>query len=114
MSKVTQLADGQGHYSFGNVPVGDFRVSAENQALAASANGTISSDGVTVTQNLTLGASGTVTGRLVRADGITPMPNTDLLFTFASQSALPGRANVRTAGDGTFQCHPHPGWYIQG
>jgi hypothetical protein len=74
----------------------------ENQALGASANGTIPSDGAPVAQDLTLSASGSVTGKVVRANGSTPAGGIDVLFFFTSQSTLPGRALVRTDSNGNF------------
>ena len=99
----TRSADGTGNYSFANVPVGEFRITAESQALGASANGAIAGNGDTQTINLTLSQSGNVIGRLVRADGVTVKSGVDVLLTFQSQSGLPGRAVSRTDSQGAFR-----------
>ena len=99
----TRSADGNGNYSFANVPVGPFHVTAQAQALGATGNGEIGSDGDTKTINLTLSQSGTVLGRLVRADGATPKSGVDVLLSFNSQSQLPGRSVVRTGAQGEFR-----------
>jgi hypothetical protein len=104
----TTLADGSGLFEFNNVAVGPYRLRATFQALGASFNGEILADGESNIVNLTLGASGAVLGRLVRADGITPAPGIDVLLTYPSQSGLPGRANVRTDSDGLFQVDSVP------
>jgi hypothetical protein len=97
------LADGSGGYAFGNVAVGPYRLAAESLALGASFNGSILSNGQSDTVNLILSASGTVQGRLVRADGTNAAPGIDVLLTFKSQSGLPGRAVSRSEANGGFR-----------
>jgi hypothetical protein len=64
--------------------------------------GTIDADGEADTVNLTLGDSGTVRGRLLRADG-TPLPGIEAGVFFESQSGALGVATDVTADpDGTF------------
>ncbi|PYM11964.1 MAG: hypothetical protein DME18_12580, partial [Verrucomicrobia bacterium] len=104
----TLLADGAGHYSFDNIPVGNYRVAAESQALGASYNGQITHDAQTDSADLVLSASGAVQGRIVRADGLTPVEGIDVLLTFNSVSGLPGRAVSRTDTDGLFQVENIP------
>lgn len=51
---------------------------------------------------LQLGDSGSIIGRLVRADGFTPVGEVDVAIDYASQSANPGRMLFRTGLDGMF------------
>jgi hypothetical protein len=99
---MSTLAGAQGEYRFDNVAIGPYRVSAAAEALGAGANGELATDGETDGVDLTLGASGAVMGRLVRADGSTAVAGVDVLLAFSSQSALPGRAFGRSGGDGAF------------
>ena len=101
-------ADGNGNFSFTNIPIGEVRLAAIAQALGASESATLANDGQTVTRNLRLGASGTVIGRIVRANGTTPAAGSTVLLTFLSQSGLPGRLNVLTGASGTFSLAPVP------
>jgi hypothetical protein len=96
------LTDAQGAFSFEDVPVGDYRLRAQFQALGASANGKIGADADADQLDLTLGASGRVAGRLLRADTVTAVSEVDVVILFDSQSGLPGRAVDRTAANGTF------------
>jgi hypothetical protein len=98
----TAIADEDGAFAFGNVPVGAFRLVARDGALAASESGEIASDGETVAVDLVLGASGAITGRLLRADGETPAANVDVSLAFEAPSGALGRAVSRTASDGAF------------
>jgi hypothetical protein len=99
---ATALTDAQGNFRFENIPIGTYRLTAQFQALGASANGSISADGELDLVDLTLGSSGSVHGRLVRADGETPVNGADVVLTFASQTSVPGRANARTGEEGEF------------
>lgn len=101
--EVDKLADAEGYFSFDNIAIGPYRLTATAQALGASFSGLISSNGQRDQVDLTLGASGVVTGRLVRTDGATGVTNVDVLLTFNSQSGLPGRATVRSGANGGFQ-----------
>ncbi|HKS37006.1 MAG TPA: Ig-like domain-containing protein, partial [Verrucomicrobiae bacterium] len=96
------LADATGRFDFTNVAIGPYRLTAQAAALGVSFNGSIVTNGELDEVTLTVGASGIVRGRLVRADSSTPMPGVDVLLTFASQSGLPGRAVVRTDAVGLF------------
>jgi hypothetical protein len=102
------IADENGQFAFSNVPVGEVRLRAISQSLGATAETTVTSDGQAVVQNLVLTASGTVAGRVLRADGTTPAAGTDVLVTFASQSGLPGRLNTVTGSNGRFSVSPVP------
>jgi concanavalin A-like lectin/glucanase superfamily protein/Big-like domain-containing protein/thrombospondin type 3 repeat protein len=96
------LTDVNGRFNFTNVAIGPYRLTAQTAALGVGFNGSITTNGEMDEVTLTVGASGTVQGRLVRADGAAPMPGVDVLLTFASQSGLPGRAVVRTDAAGLF------------
>jgi hypothetical protein len=97
------ITDSAGGYEFDGVPLGGFRILAEDEALASSANGIISTNAQIEIVNLQLSASGTVIGRLTRQDGTTPVGQAEVLLTFQSVSSLPGRAVERTDSDGRFQ-----------
>ena len=100
---VSGLSDAQGRFSFSDVPVGRYRLTAASQSLAASTNGTISLAGQTNNLAMQLGASGTVLGRLVRADRVTPVGDQDVVLTYASQSANPGIAFLHVGAAGRFE-----------
>ena len=100
---VGALTDAQGRFAFSDVPIGDFLITAASQSLGASENGTITAAGETNVVSLQLGASGSLMGRLVRADGVTPVGGVDLAIDYMSQSMNAGRAVFRTAADGRFR-----------
>ncbi|MBN8246992.1 MAG: carboxypeptidase regulatory-like domain-containing protein, partial [Verrucomicrobia bacterium] len=99
---VTAVSAADGRFAFLDVPVADYRLTASSVSLAASVSGTISVGGERDEVTLRLGSSGSVVGRLVRADGVTPVGGIDVLIVYASQSANPGRAFIRTGADGRF------------
>jgi len=74
---TSTTTDANGDYSLSNIFVGPFNVTASSSTLqlGGKASSIIASDQQTITQNITLGASGTVTGTIFHADGITPDPN---------------------------------------
>lgn len=98
----TALTDASGRFNFADIATGDYLVTAASLSLAASINGTISSNAEVDEITLRLGDSGSVLGRVVRADGVTPAGGVDVVIEYASQSANPGRAFFRTATDGLF------------
>ncbi len=100
---ITAISDGQGRFSFSDVPVGNYRITAENLALAASLNGALAGPNQTNTVSLRLAGSGTVTGTIVRQDGVTPVGSQDVVITFASETANQGVAVYFTANDGHFE-----------
>ncbi len=97
------LTDKSGRYRFGNIPVGSYRVLAEEQALAASSNGSITTNAEVDVVELQLASSGSVAGRLMRADGLQAVSGAEILLTFASGSTLPGRAVERSDFNGRFR-----------
>ncbi len=98
----TALSDTQGRFSFSDVPLGPILLTAVSQALAASTNSTLAKAGQTNQLVLHLGASGTVVGELVRADGVTPVSGEEVLLQFNSQSSNPGRDSFLTGANGQF------------
>jgi hypothetical protein len=70
----TTTTDSGGNYVLSNIFVGPFNVAAGSSALGlgGQASGSITSDQQSVTENITLSASGTVTGTIFHADGVTP------------------------------------------
>jgi hypothetical protein len=65
--------DASGNYSFANVFVGGFSVNASSAItrLGGQVSGTITSDGQTVTANITLVATGSITGTIFHFGGTT-------------------------------------------
>ncbi|MFN8491312.1 MAG: carboxypeptidase regulatory-like domain-containing protein [Caldilineaceae bacterium] len=65
------LTDGNGHFAFSGVPVGDVNLTANQPStgLAGSAAGKISAPDATLNLTLTLAEAGTVRGRVLRTDG---------------------------------------------
>lgn len=68
--------DGSGHYSFSNVFVGNFTVTANSAItrLGGQVSGSLTSDGQTVTIDVVLTATGSLTGNIFHFDGTTPVP----------------------------------------
>lgn len=88
--------DSSGNYSLPNIFIGPFKVTASSSALqqGGEANGTIISDQQTVTANITLVASGTVTGTIYHADLVTPDPY--------AQVTLSNGATTQADGNGLY------------
>ncbi|MEC9070724.1 MAG: carboxypeptidase-like regulatory domain-containing protein, partial [Myxococcota bacterium] len=99
----TALTDIDGNYGFDNVPVGPFQVSAQSGALGTSDSGEVTEDGEIVTVDMMLEESGTVVGRLVRADGITPVSAHTVVLTYSTPSGALASSPVLTDDDGNFE-----------
>jgi hypothetical protein len=99
---VTALTDVQGRFAFDDVPLGPFLVTAVSQSLAAAENGTLAAAGQTNVVALRLGASGSLLGVVVRADGVTPVPGVEIAIAYTSQSLNAGRAAYLTDANGAF------------
>lgn len=99
---LTALSDSGGRFQIDDVPPGPFLVTAATLSLAAAANGVIEQAGQTNHVTLRLAESGSIVGRLVRANGSTPAAGQDVLITFRSQTSNAGRAVFRTLADGSF------------
>ncbi|MEX0326383.1 MAG: Ig-like domain-containing protein, partial [Puniceicoccaceae bacterium] len=102
------ISDASGQFSFSNLPVGSVNLRAVSQSLGANADASITFPGEVVNQDLILSSSGTVSGRILRADTTTPAEGTDILITFQSQSGLPGRLTARADANGLFSLEPVP------
>ncbi|MEX0330624.1 MAG: tandem-95 repeat protein [Puniceicoccaceae bacterium] len=102
------IADASGQFSFNDLPVGTINLRAVSQSLGANTDAAITFPGEIVTQDLILSASGTVSGRILRADATTPAEGTEVLITFQSQSGLPGRLTARADVNGLFNLEPVP------
>lgn len=99
----TALTDTNGHFAFSDVPIGAYLLTAANQSLGISQNGTINTANQTNVVTLQLGNSGTIIGIIVRADGVTPVGGVDVEIDYQSQSANAGRAVFFTGPDGNFE-----------
>lgn len=99
---ASTIANGNGEFTLGNAPMGAYRIVAEHGSLSASTNGLVTNAFQTNTISLTLGASGGVIGRLVRADGHTIVPTNNVVLLFGSQSSADGNAVEVTGMDGRF------------
>jgi hypothetical protein len=102
----TVIADGEGRFNFNNVPVGPLKLAAFFQTQGAQAAVELASPGQNLAQNLILSASGTVEGRIVRADGVTPAAGADVVVGFTSASSAIGGIVARTDADGRFSFNP--------
>jgi hypothetical protein len=98
----TKFTSASGQFTFTNVAVGSYTLSAKAAALGASVSGSILTNGEADVLNVVLGASGSVSGRVVRADGTNAVPGADVILKFETQSGLPGIAAARTGSDGVF------------
>jgi hypothetical protein len=72
--QATTSADSNGNYLMGGVPQGVVVATASlsNGFLTGTASTSVSGDGNTFTLNVALRSSGSVTGQVVQADGVTP------------------------------------------
>ncbi|NIP97880.1 MAG: hypothetical protein GWO24_32410, partial [Akkermansiaceae bacterium] len=85
------------------VAVGPYQLTTTSLALAASTSGSITGDGQADSVDLLLGDNGSVRGRLLRADGSTPVAGLEVGVFFDSQSGLLGVKTDVTAADGSFE-----------
>jgi hypothetical protein len=101
--ELVRQTDSQGRFSAGNIAVGRFSVSAQDGALSARADGVIAAGGATNDVVLALFPSGSVTGRVLRSDGTTPVANADVALLFRRLGESNGRASRTTGDDGSFR-----------
>ena len=94
--------DADGGFSFEDVPVGSFRVTAIVPPLAGGASGVIASSGDEVPVDIELGDTGTVGGVVLSAAGAL-VAGAEVLVTFKPQSPTEGLWRAVTDGDGRFQ-----------
>src|SRR5262249_24064333 len=96
----TVLTDGAGRFSLSNIAVGPYQLTVRLGALGVRAAGNLQADGETQSLSLTLAPSGSVIGRLLRADGTTPVGGEGITLEFPATS-LPAFV-TRTSADGRF------------
>lgn len=101
--ELVRQSDADGRFSVGNIAVGRFTVSAQDGALSARADGTIPAGGGTNNVVLALFPSGTVIGRVVRANGTTPVVDADIGLLFRQLGESNGRASRTAELGGTFR-----------
>jgi hypothetical protein len=98
------FTNGSGVVTFQSVPVGAFFATGESAALGGVSNGVLAARNVTASTTVRLGASGTVAGRVLLPDGITPAAQAIVTLSFAPQSTLQtGVLQVTTPLTGAFE-----------
>src|SRR5690606_37943309 len=91
-TRVSIPSGPDGRYSFGDVALGDVRVWATHGAIAGSANGALASDGQQITLDISLSPTATVSGVLLRADAVSPVPGTEIEIRYDAPSGVLGFA----------------------
>ncbi|MEG7522132.1 MAG: carboxypeptidase-like regulatory domain-containing protein [Chromatiales bacterium] len=84
----TAFTDASGQVSFPGVPVGEFFVSAESGPVRGVSTGVLDTPDQSVPITVELGATGSVRGRMLLADGFTAAANTYVTLHFQPQSSL--------------------------
>jgi hypothetical protein len=92
-----------GRFAFSNIAVGPYVVTAQKASLSAAADGTIAAGNEVDEVALTLFPSGTVTGRLVRENGTTPVGEVEVGLAFRRLGSSQGRTSVETDAAGVFR-----------
>ncbi|HEY6228286.1 MAG TPA: carboxypeptidase regulatory-like domain-containing protein, partial [Verrucomicrobiae bacterium] len=100
--QLAEISATDGTFTFDNVAVGHYAVQAQSGSLSAQANGAINTGSEVDNITLTLFPSGSVTGRLLRADGVTSVRNEAVALAFTPLGASLGRASVNTDSTGRF------------
>ena len=89
------IADEQGHYRFDGVFVGAFTLYARNdRTLLAGYSQQVTRDNEVVVSDIVLAATGSVSGRVVKQDNVTPLPNVALDLYVNSALVLRGVADA--------------------
>ncbi len=72
--KASTMTDSNGNYSMGGVPEGTVTVTASLAGgfLSGTASATLIGDGNTITLDVAMRTSGSITGRILKSDGVTP------------------------------------------
>jgi len=97
------FTDAAGRVTLANVSIGEFFARGEAAALGGVVPGTLAAPGETASATVRLGASGTVSGRVLLPGGTTPAAQAIVTLRFQSQSQLQsGVLQVTTGVDGTF------------
>jgi hypothetical protein len=97
------LAGADGSFQFGNIAVGRYLLQAQQASLAAQADGAISVGGEADSVDLLLFPGGSVIGRLLREDGVTPIAEADVSLSFRRVGTAQGRASTATDAQGRFR-----------
>ncbi len=86
--QFSTTADANGNYTIPGVFVGHYSVTATSPITRQSgtATGQIQKNGDAPTSNITVGASGTLSGNILRSDGKTAVPNAQVSLTYTSIS----------------------------
>lgn len=92
-------ADANGHFTIERVPVGGFTLSTcgGTPYFCGSGRGVVSANGEIVQTDITLPAAGSVTGTILGADGVTPVPNA--LIYVAGDDTYAGTYSGSTQSD---------------
>lgn len=92
---ATTSADSQGRYRFDDVFIGEFSVYARHATtnLAGFGRGRLAEEGSLVNADVTLAATGSVAGKVVRSDNATAVPGAFVELTVG------GAAGLRTTAD---------------
>jgi hypothetical protein len=97
------FTNASGVITFQNVPVGAFAAFGEAGALGGASNGEVVGPGSEAAVTIRLGASGTVAGRVLLPDGVTPAAQAIVTLRFTSQSGLQsGVVQMTTPLNGLF------------
>lgn len=101
--QLSTTADANGNYSIPGVFVGQYSVTATSPITRQSGTttGQIQKNGDTPTSNIHVGASGSLSGNILRSDGVTPVPNAQVTVQF---SGISGTADA--SGHYSFQFVP--------
>jgi hypothetical protein len=100
--QLAEISAVDGTFTFENVAVGRYTVQAQSGSLSAQADGAINVGGEVDNINLVLFPSGSVMGRLLRANGLTPVRNEAVGLAFTPLGSSLGRASVNTDSSGGF------------
>lgn len=96
------LTAADGSFAIQDLPLGPWRLQATLGALAAFAGGTFAQAGETQQVDLRLGASGTLTGTVLRENGA-ELHDVEVAFFFTAQNGQPGFARATTDFVGFFR-----------
>ena len=101
--EVVRSSDASGAFSAGNIPLGPVTVTAQGGALSARADAVLTDGGEERSVTLSLFPAGSVVGRLVRADGVTPVPGANVALRFRALGESLGRTARSTGTHGLFR-----------
>jgi hypothetical protein len=101
-------ADASGRYSFSGVFAGDLTVGARNSATALSgyASARITADGQAVQADISLAATGTVSGRVFRSNGSTPVGGVQLSLRLNDSASAAATTVSDASGNYSFASVP--------